>query len=110
MIDFDVAGTKTIESVNVYGGGMLGPHYCAPEVLKGEFTEKCDLWSIGIIMYFMLMGALPYDGETHEEVIKAVTKVTIKHHNELLYKSLTPESRDLVEALLQLNPKNRPNA
>jgi serine/threonine protein kinase len=110
LIDFDVAGTKTLETVNIYGGGMLGPHYCAPEIFKGESSEKSDMWSIGVILYFMIMGALPFDGDTHEEVIRAVTRGQIKHHNEAIYKSLSPESRDLVETLLQVNPKNRPNA
>lgn len=34
LIDFDVAGTKTLEAATLLGGGVLGPHYCAPEIFQ----------------------------------------------------------------------------
>jgi serine/threonine protein kinase len=79
LIDFDVAGTKTLEASTIYGGGVLGPYYCAPEVFRNESSEKVDLWSIGIILYFLLMGSLPFDGDSHEEVIQAIMRGTMKH-------------------------------
>ena len=40
---------------------MLGsPCYVAPEVLKGHYTEVCDMWSVGILLYFMITGTYPY--------------------------------------------------
>lgn len=40
----------------------------APEIFAGKYTEKCDIWSIGIIFYIMLTGVVPYSGNA-EEVI-----------------------------------------
>ena len=110
LIDFDVAGTKTLEAVTVYGGGVHGPYYCAPEVFSNEISDKVDVWSIGIVLYFMLMGSLPFDGDTNEEAIQAILKGQIKHRNDSLWKTLSSEARSLVETLLQQNPRDRPSA
>jgi len=32
----------------------------APEIFKGNYTEKCDIWAVGIILYIMIMGHSPY--------------------------------------------------
>lgn len=37
--------------------------YMAPEVIKGQYSTECDLWSLGIIVYFMMSGSLPFPGE-----------------------------------------------
>lgn len=48
------------------------PYYIAPEVLKRKYTEKCDVWSCGIIMYMLLSGKPPYLGISEKQVIDKV--------------------------------------
>ncbi|MFN9905401.1 MAG: protein kinase domain-containing protein, partial [bacterium] len=81
LIDFDVAGTKTMEAATIYGGGLHGPFYCAPEIFKNEYSDKVDIWSVGVVLYFILTGSLPFNGYSNESVIAAIKKGEIKHHH-----------------------------
>ena len=36
------------------------PFYMAPEVIEGKYNQKCDLWSLGVLMYVLLSGYLPF--------------------------------------------------
>ena len=46
--------------------------YCSPEVLKNNYNEKCDMWSIGIIMYVLLSGEFPFHGHTEKEISQKI--------------------------------------
>jgi serine/threonine protein kinase len=46
-----------------YDGHMMGtPHYIAPEILEGNVDERSEVYSVGILLYEMLTGSVPFDG------------------------------------------------
>ena len=44
-------------------------HYMAPEIGKGEYGKEIDIYSMGIILYELLSGTVPFDGESSQEII-----------------------------------------
>lgn len=99
--------------------------YCAPEVLKwddsgkyGNFTTKSDIFSLGMILYFMCFGRLPYQAanSVHEEL----EDIDLLRAEITDWKGFEDERRErpelpgklytLLKQLLALNPNDRPSA
>lgn len=70
MIDWGLGSLNSHELSRKCGT----PEYCAPEVIKGEYDYKCDLWSLGILLYVMLGGRFPFKGECVGETLLKVSK------------------------------------
>lgn len=85
------------------------PYYIAPEVLKKNYNEKCDLWSCGIIMYILLVGKPPYKGSLEKEILEQVEKGSILMDIPEI-KCLSIEAKNLLNSLLKVNPTKRISA
>lgn len=48
------------------------PYYIAPEVLNESYDEKCDIWSCGVILYILISGYPPFNGESDLDIMKSV--------------------------------------
>lgn len=85
------------------------PYYIAPEVLKKNYDQKCDLWSCGVILYILLCGYPPFNGSTDKQIVQAVLAGKF-HIDEPEWAEVSTEAKDLVGKLLTYNPDERINA
>merc|ERR1719253_1623055 len=82
------------------------PYYVAPEVLDGSYNEKCDVWSLGAIMYILLCGAPPFYGDTDAEVLEKVRRG--KYDFDMsAWEDVSMDAKDLINNLLVIDPKKR---
>jgi serine/threonine-protein kinase ULK/ATG1 len=78
-------------------------HTDAPEILnKEDFNEKSDLWSLGVIIYFLYFKEYPYEGKSSSEILAQIKKGQSK-----LKKSGNSDLDDLIRGLLKEKPENR---
>ena len=107
IIDF---GTAKIFENNKSEELIVGsPYYIAPEVLNKDYNEKCDTWSVGVILYMFLVGRPPFNGADNSEIVESVmTKDYDENNPKLLTRS--PEVRDLIKHLLVKDKDKRLSA
>ncbi|XP_052052906.1 sperm motility kinase 3A-like [Apodemus sylvaticus] len=79
--------------------------FCAPEFFLREPYDgtKVDTWNLGVLLYFMVTGALPFEGNTYKELENQVLlgRYAIPSH-------LSKELREIIRYLLTVNPTQRP--
>ena len=107
IIDFGTSRRiQTNESLSAFFGT---PYYMAPEIFKKNYDNKCDVWSCGVILYIILSGKPPFDGNTDLDTEKKILEGKFDFpHNEWKYISYL--AKDLISKMLIYDPKKRPNA
>lgn len=86
-------------------GGTL--QYVSPEVLTfhNYYSFKTDIWSLGVLIYYLLIGDLPFNDVNDELIMKNIRDVN--YHKPDKWENLTIEAKDLIENILILDVHKR---
>ena len=75
------------------------PYYISPEILAGDYTQKCDIWSAGVILYTLLSGELPFNGRNDTEIYLKIKNLDIKFP-EKKWEHISKEAKDLINHMI----------
>lgn len=84
------------------------PNYMAPEVFdlrQNGYDHRCDMWSVGVVVYCLLGGYLPFEG-TLKELQKIVCSGRYEFHDEY-WRDISHTAKIMISNLLQTNPEKR---
>ena len=103
LCDYGEAKRLTMTK-NVFSTIVGTNNYVAPEILQGIKSDlQCDLWSLGIIIYYLYFGTVPYDGSTELAYYNQIRD----YGQELIKRTSNEEFDDLIRKLLVKEPQKR---
>ncbi|XP_013403209.1 serine/threonine-protein kinase BRSK2 isoform X6 [Lingula anatina] len=102
VADFGMASLQVEGSMLETSCGS--PHYACPEVIRGEKYDgrRADVWSCGVILYALLVGALPFDDDNLRNLLEKVKKGVfhIPHF-------VPPDCQHLLRSMIDVDPVKR---
>ena len=107
VCDFGTA--KIFEKGSVQRKLVGSSYYIAPEVLRKNYNEKCDVWSCGVIMYILLSGRPPFGGNCDEDIMERVY-TGVYDLDSPPFDKISASALDLIRSLLNMNVKERISA
>lgn len=85
----------------IYG---TNAYFIAPEVFEKNYSEKCDVWSCGVILYLMIAGRPPFDGNDSSQVIQCIQAGKFDLESEI-WSYMSNELKDLLQRMLTRDAK-----
>ena len=85
------------------------PYYMAPEVISGDYNEKCDVWSLGVILFVMLSGMPPFNGKNDTEILMNIMTRDLMFEGKI-WKEVSPDAKELIRSMLTREISARPSA
>ena len=104
----DFGFSKIVKKVNGCRTLCGTPGYMAPEILERwpAYDTKCDLWSVGVILFLLLGGYLPFDDQDEDKVFEHTRNGKYFFHP-TYWKLISKAAKDMVTKLLTVNPNKR---
>lgn len=120
LVDFGTAYIRTeaqspsaeqISKLPVKGGYRGTIEYSAPEVFleKAYVPEMCDMWSVGIMLFYAICGRNPFQGKNRAQTLRR-TSDGVFNFNDLQWLSISKYTKQFIVSCLNGNPYRRPTA
>ena len=74
-------------------------YYVSPEILQGSYSEKCDIWSAGVILYILLSGDPPFNGPSDIAIYKKIAQMDFDFP-EAKWANVSDEAKDLIKHMI----------
>lgn len=105
VADFGIARATSSDTINAFAMGSV--HYISPEQARGEISdERSDIYSLGITMFEMITGTVPFDGDN--SVAVALAQIESEMPLASTYNaSVTPEFDNIILKCCQKRPERR---
>lgn len=108
VIDFGLA--RYTECFGDELKGLVGSaYYVSPQVIEGEYTNLCDIWSCGVIAYALLSGFAPFDASTDAAVLEMVYDGRFDY-DDPEWDHISELAKDFISQLLSYDEDERPSA
>ncbi|CAE7238987.1 CPK2 [Symbiodinium natans] len=105
LIDFGFAKIWDPSTLMLASCGSIA--YVSPDVLKGEgYTSKCDLWSLGVIVFMLLVGYPPFHG-SEKDMRTNILAASVDWSHKSRWRKVSEDAVDFVKMLLVKDPKGR---
>ncbi|XP_078662767.1 serine/threonine-protein kinase 33-like isoform X2 [Branchiostoma floridae x Branchiostoma belcheri] len=83
------------------------PIYMAPEVLNNhDYSQQCDVWSIGVIMYMLLAGHPPFFAKEEEKLYDLIKKGELDF-SEPVWEDISEDAKSILSSMLRVDPAHR---
>jgi len=103
LIDFGFSKIWDVNTKMHVSCGTLS--YVALEVLQKSYTSQCDMWSLGVIVFILLVGYMPFSGQEHVQT-KLISEGKYKLKPEC-WATVSEKAKDLMKKLLTVDPLKR---
>lgn len=106
LIDFGCSKMFSSNTKNEFGDTIGTLLYCSPEVLNNQYDEKCDVWSCGVIMYLLLSGRYPFDGQTEDQITTSILNKKFDFKPKM-FELVSYQAKDLIKKCLTFDHQQR---
>lgn len=107
IIDFGLSKMYSPEQRLKEGVGTV--YTMAPEVIKGDYNNKADVWAVGVLAYMLLSSQMPFYGRRRKEILDKISRCNYDFKGRR-WGTVSRQAKNFIADLLMHDPNERPSA